>query len=1090
MAKIKTSKKTTLVLNIILFSFLLIFFKVWHLNVVQKEKHIEESKRPQRRTVLQHPNRGAIYDRYNVPLAINRIKYNASIYYSHIRQIPYVSWDRDQDNKPLKVYKRKEYITSLSKLLAKELDLDAERIEDLIHSKASLLPHIPFVIKENISEDKYFKLRMLQRDWTGLHAEITPERYYPHEHVGCDIIGYMGKINQKEYLHTAREIKTLQDFLEKYENNENPLFPENYSTIDQIESRLNELKKLAYKTTDLVGKSGVEKSFDEKLKGYHEKKTFTVDIKGNFLKELPGSKNPTSGENLQLSISQELQEFAESLLAQDEKNREGVSKIYNSKNKNSEIQKQPWIKGGTIIAMDPKTGEIVALASYPRFNPNDFILSSNEDINRSKINNINRWFETYKHIANIWDGKGTLSRELYKNSFYEEEKALNWDLFLDIILPENSSIKLTFERIKNVKNAISLQEDIEALLYFSKQPNLGSVLDILYKSDEGHIPTKTIELVQQEKIVKNLQEHKDDVYQLKKRITRYLSPILNNKDKIFAIDLCRLAVYSPAFPDDLIDKVKQKSLNEYWTFSKSVIFIKDEVKEIIKPLFCELFFKKWREENQKDFLKEKRNLEKEKGTYAKPYIDYLDQKQNELFLEFWKKNQTAFITYLLKGKIQKNLEILSYIEKLDQWKKPIPKDSKISIELAKIQNETKELDYSSTYYLVKTVRSFFELDRPLLGKYNRLRKSVDGQYEKHLAASFYPINGYHYGRSYGYRYFSAPGSIFKIVIAYAALKQRYNYLKQYNFNFQLNPLTIIDDIYWDSKYSKKGSLIVGLTPDKKPYPRFYKGGRLPHSAHPKMGEMNLISAIEQSSNPYFAILAGDIIESPQYLLEVAKDFGFAKKTDIDLPGEIKGQLSTDIDINKTGLYSFAIGQHTLITTPLQMAVFLSSIANEGYILKPNILKSETAIINNQIFMPKEIRQMILEGLDRVVSGEKGSARPSIIKKFYGRPTLKEYYKNLSHQFVGKTSSAEFTYNPNSNPSSKAEMFKNIWFGSIAFQEPKSETYSKKDLWQNPELVVIVSLCFGDGGKEAAPIAAQIVKKYREIKEKYRIENSN
>ena len=136
-------------------------------------------------------------------------------------------------------------------------------------------------------------------------------------------------------------------------------------------------------------------------------------------------------------------------------------------------------------------------------------------------------------------------------------------------------------------------------------------------------------------------------------------------------------------------------------------------------------------------------------------------------------------------------------------------------------------------------------------------------------------------------------------------------------------------------------------------------------------------------------------------------------------------------------------------------------------------------------MPHEIRNMILEGLDRVVSSSEGSARPNVISKLRRDAKLSEEYINSFHQFVGKTSTAEFMYNPNIYPSSKAQKYKNIWFGAISFEKPK-DNESKKQIWEKPELVIVVELNFGSGGKEAAPLAFQIVQKYRELKEKNKI----
>src|SRR5205823_2972442 len=139
--------KANRILNIILLCLLLILIRVWYLSVIKHEEGLEQSRKPQRRTVIEQVERATIRDRFNLPLAINKIQYNASICYAHIRQIPSVAWEEGK-----RVHPRSEYITRLAQLLSKELSLDPIAIEDLIHAKASLFPHTPFVIKENLSE--------------------------------------------------------------------------------------------------------------------------------------------------------------------------------------------------------------------------------------------------------------------------------------------------------------------------------------------------------------------------------------------------------------------------------------------------------------------------------------------------------------------------------------------------------------------------------------------------------------------------------------------------------------------------------------------------------------------------------------------------------------------------------------------------------------------------------------------------------------------------------------------------------------------------------------------------------------------------
>jgi cell division protein FtsI/penicillin-binding protein 2 len=300
----------------------------------------------------------------------------------------------------------------------------------------------------------------------------------------------------------------------------------------------------------------------------------------------------------------------------------------------------------------------------------------------------------------------------------------------------------------------------------------------------------------------------------------------------------------------------------------------------------------------------------------------------------------------------------------------------------------------------------------------------------------------------------------------------------------------------------------------------YKGGRLPKSSRFNIGKIDLVGAIETSSNPYFAIMAGDILKNPEDLIDAARLFGFGERTEVDLIGEESGNLPSDLSTNRTGLYSTAMGQHTLLSTPLQTAVMLSTIANGGKVLKPQLVKEfKGAMPNHEPFeqckvpelsslgipfnlftatapdekyengalqpkilrsieFPKNSREQLLEGMKRVLWSNKGNSRPDIIRALRLNPKLLDQFLSLRHQMVGKSGTAEVLFNPNLNPSSTGQMYKHIWFGAIAFD---SETD-----WTNPELVVVVYLRYGDAGREAAPLAAQMIGKWREIKKKHKL----
>lgn len=1065
-------QKTNRLLQIFLGAFLLIAFRIWHLAVIQREEKLIESQKPREKTFVQRADRGLIVDRFGTPLAQNRIRYNASIYYSQIAEIPSRGWTYTPDGRRVRSFPRKEYIHKLSNRLGKELSKDPERIEDLIHSKASLFPHTPFVIESNLTEEHYYRLKGMEREWPGLHAETASERFYPLGMTASHLLGHLGAISQSEYLEMAEELELLRQ-MSLYDSS--------------LGLRYQELQERGYTINDLVGKIGLEKQYEKELRGFSGKKTFEIDRKGQILRELPGSKEPVSGQKVVLSLSAELQQFCEALLIQNEKTRDGRSLGLDPDAKKRTALKQPWIKGGAIVAFDPKNGEILAMASTPRFDPNDFILTSNRE---EKTRRIGRWQESEGRIAAIFDGKEPLYREKGQQ---EEESLLSWDDYLYWTLPLSGPLK-AFWRDQNIdlKTAIHLQEDFEALLYFAGNPAPSLLMDALFPLDKSIAKEKGFEAVQA-----SLNAQGKEVLARKRRIEALLGGIPHNGDKLFSIDLCRMAVYSPAFTDELIEKLGTIKLAEYRALVQSLRLAEELLLAATKKRFHTGEFRDWRRSCLKEFLQQKRAEEKEKESYPRPYLDYIDKQENELFSSLWEEIRIPLLSAYLKEDASHLGEIAApYFDYellgSNCWLPLRPPSS--------------GLTHEECMQWIKTMRPYRQLSRPLLGSYAALRGKRGEQTEQHLAQAFYPIGGFAFSRSHALQCAAPLGSIFKLVVGYEALQQKGPLAADF---------TLIDEVRIDRT---RRTCSVGSTPEKKPIPRFYKGGRLPRSHAPNMGKLDLLGALEQSSNPYFALVAGDQLSHPEDLIRTAANFGFGERTGVDLPGEIKGRLPNDLAQNRTGLYSFAIGQHTLVVTPLQTACMLGALANKGKLFTPRlalsiegssseeeaapfIQQAELALLGidfplfgvqetrnqsalrtpkdprprRQIPLPQSSQNLLLEAMDRVVWGAKGSARPSAIKELYGNPLLLREFLQLQHQMVGKTSTAEVVGKGSVNPSCPGTLYKHIWFGSIGFKPGLP-----KDPWANPEIVVVVYLRYGDGGKEAAPLAAQVIQKWREI----------
>jgi cell division protein FtsI/penicillin-binding protein 2 len=998
--------QTNRVLLLLCCAFFLIAVRVFHLGVVQRENMLKEAEKPRLRSLLIRADRGEICDRFGIPMAVNKISYHAAIYYSQISQIPARGWAIDEVGNRIRTFPRREHIKKLSALLAQELHMEAGRIEDLIHSKSTLFPHVPYVLKTNLDENEYYRLKMLEKDWPGLAAEIGSTRYYPLGKVGCHIIGTLGSISQKQISNFAQEIHQLQTLVTNYET-----FGEHPLEIEEIYKRLETLKDKAYTLNDKVGKTGIEGEFEEELRGRLGIRNLYVDNDGKPKRELPSSKPPQAGGKISLTISAELQQFAEELLIANEKERDHKSIGIDPIDKKKKEQKQPWIKGGAIVAMDPRSGEILALASYPRFDPNDFIGNTGRQATR--------WLENERIVGAIWDGRENLARER-KNG--EEQIQVTWNFFLSEVLPTEGPLRTFFEKVDDIRTFVQVQEDFQTLLYFSGISDAIAVAECIANSKAP--------------LWEYFKNHEDASTPLKRLDTLFQS-IASPQDRLFAIDLCGLCVNNTCFSDDLLSFVGSMKISHYRDLNQAFCRLYDQKKEETWLTFHQNDFSLWRKEHEKKFLYEKRALEKAKKTFAKPYLDYLDKHEKELFAKFWDEHDIEILTRSIS-------------------------ESDI------LQKTIASLPLSLTEEFLRSFRFFEKLDRI---PYSKKFKS-----EKDLARAFYPIDHFGFCRSYAFQSCSPQGSIFKLVTSYEGLRQGQS-------------LTIIDQLGYDPNASAGKKQIVAYTPNMTPYPRLYKGGRLPKSASWQIGKVDIAGAIERSSNPFFSILAGDYLKNPEDLNIAASNFGYGEKTGIELPGEVRGSLPSDLKINTTGLYSYAIGQHTLLNTPLQSSLMLSTLANGGNLLRPKIVHhideeqaANEPIIKHSVWLPNSIRNTIFEGMDRCVWGNKGQARSSVIRSLLSNPLLMHEYHQLQHQMIGKTSTTQVAFNPSRYPSSTPQIYNHLWFGAIAFQG--DATMPSKILWESPELVVVVMLRFGGGGKDAAPLAAQMIQKWREIRSKY------
>lgn len=1032
------AEKIQTTLTVIGIVFILFSLRIWQLAFLQHEEKLQEARLTGKRVEIEKANRGGIRDRFNEPLALNKLKFQAAILYSDLKKIPTVKWELDGAGVKQKVYKRKAYIKELAALLGDELKLDPDRMEDEIHAKASQFYNIPYIVKESITEQEYARLKQLARKWPGLHPMRSSERVYPQGKLAADVLGYLGKIGKSEYDEILKEREELRLYLDGLETGADLPLPEGFLSIGEVKRRVKELEELAYSGSDSIGKTGIESLFEEELRGLQGKKVVYKDSQGILLKEYPGTKEPIPGKRILLTLSRELQDYAEKLLTLTEDTRDTRVKIGSNPTKMAE--KTPWIKGGAIIAMDPNSGEILALASYPRIDPNDF--------NGKNSGRIHEWLEDDIHLSKVWDGLIPLTRERYNyktDTYYEEALPLTWETYLNFILSKEGSVK-------------------KALV--ETYPTLA-------------------------KAVKALKAQKED-------------------PKV--LDLLQLALDERLFTPELLEKVGHFTLKDHRLHEQYLATLLFGLEEILANTFAETEFKAWRLLNETAFIQEKRALEKEEKKYPKPYLDYLDEEERKQFQAIWDSNKMAFLLTFISGKGPDT----PYTHALFEWRKEIEGGAHSNLFWMSAYKQLKEAlrpipDSLKEAYLL-TLRTFSDLERPLRFKWKVGGKKPFPLKERDLALAFHPYTGWGYGRSHAYRQSTIQGSIFKLVTAYAALMEKEK---------SGASLPEIEDLYF--KQGKEA--FVGYHANKTPIPQLYKGGRIPRSHSSRIGKVDLLSAIELSSNPYFSLLAADTLKKPSDLLEAAKKFSYGSKTGIDLPYELSGRLPKDLDTNPTGLFATAIGQHSLVVTPLQTSIQLSTLANGGQRLKPQILKmvagkkcgsfyeeiptperffmkdghylagldfplaslppckEEPLLkpigkeVKEVIDMPLSVQNTLLEGMRRVVKRQTKSSLFSLSRIYKDYPGFIADFVDIKSHMIGKTSTSEAIERLDLDTPDEIPLYTHVWFGGISYKQPV-----KPFKFEEPELVVIVYLRYGGYGNEAAPIAAEIAKKWREINE--------
>lgn len=181
--------------------------------------------------------------------------------------------------------------------------------------EGAAFPLEPVVISDQLPHDTSVALEVETKNLPGVEIAVAASRTYRHDTAYSHVIGYTGKISEEEY---------------KSQNEDRP----------------------DYLFNDTIGKTGVEQYFESSLRGTLGKREIEVNALGHQQKVIAET-SPVPGDTLVLTLDSGLQEAASDQLEQA-------------------LRRLPKAQGASAVALDPRTGEVLALVSAPSFSTNEF----------------------------------------------------------------------------------------------------------------------------------------------------------------------------------------------------------------------------------------------------------------------------------------------------------------------------------------------------------------------------------------------------------------------------------------------------------------------------------------------------------------------------------------------------------------------------------------------------------------------------------------------------------------------------------------------------------------------------------------------
>ena len=253
----------------------------------------------------------------------------------------------------------------LQQNLGKLLGIDAAGVDQLIDN-TQYAPYVPVPVAKDVDLNTAVYVTEHRDEFPEVSVTRTAERRYPNGFQAADLLGYVGQINADEQ--------------QAHEGD-------------------------GYTASDRIGKTGIEQMFESELRGTPGEDKVEVDNEGRAV-NVTEVKAPVAGHDIRLTVDLATQHIAEQSLQQG---MDGARSLVDPDSGNYYAA-----NAGAVVVLDARTGSVVAMASNPSFDPNDFVAGDADkyfkDPNTPLINRaLNAYapgstFKTFTSLAMLQSG--------------------------------------------------------------------------------------------------------------------------------------------------------------------------------------------------------------------------------------------------------------------------------------------------------------------------------------------------------------------------------------------------------------------------------------------------------------------------------------------------------------------------------------------------------------------------------------------------------------------------------------------------------------------------------------------------------------